>query len=75
MALYYDVEEVQKSRWRCLMYFVLQLKQKILLRFSRRLEYIKEYATIEYRFMEHISVEIDVDEDVMQNTIISLFAL
>lgn len=64
---------LQKLQWPYLRCFVLQLKQKILLPFSRRLNISRSMRPIiEYRFMDHISVEIDVDEDVLQNTIIKL---
>lgn len=73
MALYYDVEEIAEITMALSNVFRFAIKAENIVTIQQEVEYIKEYATIiEYRFMEHISVEIDVDEDVMQNTIIKL---
>ena len=73
MALYYDVEEIAEITMALSKVFRFAIKAENIVTIQQEVEYIKEYATIiEYRFMDHISVEIDVDEDVLQNTIIKL---
>lgn len=73
MALYYDVEEIAEITMALSKVFRFAIKADNIVTIQQEVEYIKEYATIiEYRFMEHITVEVDVDEDVLENTIIKL---
>ena len=73
MALYYDVEEIAEITMALSKVFRFAIKAENIVTIEQEVEYIREYATIiEYRFMERISVEVDVEEELLQNTIIKL---
>ena len=73
MALYYDVEEIAEITMALSKVFRFAIKAENIVTIEQEVEYIREYATIiEYRFMERIAVEVDVEEELLQNTIIKL---
>lgn len=73
MALYYDVEEIAEITMALSKVFRFAIKAENIVTIEQEVEYIREYATIiEYRFMERIEVEVDVEEELLQNTIIKL---
>lgn len=73
MALYYDVEEIAEITMALSKVFRFAIKAENIVTIAQEVEYIREYATIiEYRFMERIEVEVDVEEELLQNTIIKL---